>query len=125
MSNMSTLINSFHEYYADDPDEPNHRLVLEKEVCPECRGHGRHCDRAIDGNGITQSDREDWADDDFMEGYLRGDYDVRCEECSGQNVIDVVDEHATDPVSLVAWNEWMRDYYETEAIYAMERAMGA
>jgi hypothetical protein len=125
MQSVDSLIRSFHECYADDPDEPNHRLITTKEVCPECHGEGQHCNRAIDGNGITQSDREDWADDDFMDGYMRGDYDVPCQECHGRNVIDVVDENATDPAALEAWNDWIQSYYETESVYAMERAMGA
>lgn len=111
-----SLIRSFEETYAV-------KLPTHMEVCGTCDGHGSHVHPDL--SVVTQSDREDWADDEFMEGYMRGTYDVSCEECGGRNVVEVVSEHEMDPDILKDWNEWVQDYYETEAIYRMERAMGA
>lgn len=56
------------------------------EVCPRCEGEGQHTNPAIDGNGLTSSDIDELGPD-FMEDYLSGVYDVRCEECNGERVI--------------------------------------
>lgn len=120
MATMQELVEMFQE------DRPaDERLVLHKVVCPRCDGEGRHTNPAIDGNGITQSDREDWADDDFMEDYMAGHYDVRCEECEGRNVVDAVDALRTPHEVIVDWEGFLASYHESEMIYAMERRMGA
>jgi DnaJ-class molecular chaperone len=111
-----SLVESFEDCYGV-------KLPTCREVCPECDGYGEYVHRDL--SVVTQSDREDWADDDFMEGYMRGDYNVRCEECHGRNVVDVVDETQLDDDTRESWENWQKDYYETEAIYRMERAMGA
>lgn len=116
-----SLVKNFEENYGV-------KLPTRKEVCPRCRGEGNHTNPAIDGNGITQADREDWADDDFMEGYLAGRYDVRCEECNGQNVVDVVNEDllsAMNPEILALWKEWVLEDFNYKAEVAAERRMGA
>jgi hypothetical protein len=99
------------------------RLPTRRIVCPRCDGKGTHDHPAF--NGFTQSDREDWADDDFMEEYRRGSYDVLCEECEGRNVVDEVDEERCDPAVLKLWAQWCRDGYEYRAECAAERRMGA
>jgi len=58
-------------------------------VCPRCAGSGTHVNPAIDGNGLSREDFD--ADPDFEEGYLRGDYDIRCEQCKGERVLSQVD----------------------------------
>lgn len=111
-----SLLRSFEETYGV-------KLPTRMEVCGRCDGRGTHVHPDL--SVVTQSDREDWADDDFMEGYMRGRYDVSCEECHGRNVVEVVDEHSADPNVFKDWLDWLDSYYETEAIYRMERAMGA
>lgn len=110
------LIPTFEESYGI-------QLPTHMEVCHTCDGHGTHVHPDL--SVVTQSDREDWADDDFMDGYMRGVYDVVCEECRGRNVIKVVDEEAMDPDVLKDWQNWVNDYYEMLDIQRMERAMGA
>lgn len=63
-------------------------VAARAEVCYRCEGKGSHVNPSIDGNGLSS---EDLADDDFRESYFRGDYDVRCEVCKGENVIWVAD----------------------------------
>lgn len=88
------------------------------EVCGRCRGKGTHTNPSIDGNGITQSDREDWADDDFMEDYKAGHYDIQCEECKGERVILVPDQERCTPSQWAAWERQCQE----EAEYRAERA---
>ena len=57
-------------------------------VCPTCEGKGTTVNPSIDGHGLSS---EDMADDDFRESYFRGDYDIKCEECAGNKVVETVD----------------------------------
>ena len=67
-------------------------LPSKRIVCPQCDGTGKHVNPSIDGHGLTS---EDFAEDpDFAESYFSGAYDVRCELCNGNNVIDEIDENA-------------------------------
>ena len=96
-------------------------------VCPRCNGSGSHVNPAIDGHGLSS---EDFAEDpDFEEAYFSGRYDVRCEECHGNNVIEIVDEEACKR-KLSWWKGMLRHIreenarreYERESAY--ERRMG-
>ncbi len=109
----------------DDGEDIEVELKTKMEVCPRCNGKGTHVNEAIDGNGITQSDREDWADDDFMEDYMAGVYDVVCSECHGQNVVAVPDEERNSPEIMEAYDEWCRDEYAYRIECEEERRMGA
>jgi hypothetical protein len=71
-------------------DQVEVELPGKRIVCPRCEGKGTHVNPSIDGHGISA---EEFAEDpDFEESYFSGLYDVRCEECDGRNVIEVVDE---------------------------------
>lgn len=105
-------------------DEGNEiKLPSHKEVCHRCQGEGKHVNPSVDGNGLDPNDPD--LDEDFWEGYMGGAYDVRCEDCNGNNVIDVVDEDALSPEVKEAFEDWRNSHYDTEAIYRMERMMGA
>jgi len=54
-------------------------------VCPECQGKGRVLGSAFYGQAL---DEDLVRDEDFMEGYLGGAYDVRCHLCNGLRVVD-------------------------------------
>lgn len=99
-------------------------LPTRKEVCPRCEGTGTHVNPNIDGDGITASEWAEWDDDD-RESYMRGDYDVTCEECFGHNVIDVVDESRLDPETLRLWRAWEDSEAADRATQLAERRMGA
>lgn len=80
-------------YENDDGEEVEESLPTRFEVCPTCRGNGKHVNRNIDDNGITGSE---WAelcaeDEDFADNYMSGMYDVTCEECNGIRVIPEID----------------------------------
>lgn len=72
-------------YCAIDWELENPR-EYEFEVCDRCRGHGSHTNPAIDGNGITRSEMGELGPE-FLEDYLSGVYDVRCERCNGLRVV--------------------------------------
>ena len=77
------------------------------EVCERCEGAGKHSDPAIDGNGITSSEMDELGEE-FVEDYMRGAYDIRCEECSGDRVVKVVDYGrlvGEDAHAVALWEE--------------------
>lgn len=96
----------------DDGEVEEVKLPTVKAVCPGCRGTGSHVNPSIDGNGLTREDFDN--DPDFAEGYMRGDYDVTCQECDGANVVDELDEERCKPADLAAFRlqeaEYQRDY---------------
>jgi hypothetical protein len=92
-------------------------LPTKKAVCYGCNGEGTHVNRAIDGNGITSSEMDELGDD-FREDYMSGAYDVQCDTCGGQRVIDEIDEDRTDATILEA-------YYKQEEASAREEASEA
>lgn len=99
------------------------------EVCSRCDGEGTHVNPSIDGNGITASEwAEEW-DEDERDSYMRGVYDVTCEECEGRNVVTVIDEEAAEKAEPEGWALYlaeMRDLAQMRAEEAAERRkMGA
>ena len=65
------------------------------EVCPKCHGSGSYVNPNIDRNGISTHDPD--LDPEFWESYWSGEFDVSCNQCTGQRVILVpLDEHNTD-----------------------------
>jgi len=107
----------------DDGDEVEITLPSRKEVCPRCHGNGTHVNPSIDGNGISTSD-ECWQDDDFREMYFGGGYDVTCEECGGNRVVDVVDESRCSGDELMAYEAWLDRQYQYEAERRSEMRWG-
>lgn len=98
-------------------------------ICQGCRGHGQH-DHPAFSNGITAEEWQgpDW-DDDSREDYLRGAYDVPCEECKGLGRVLVVDESAILSQEEQAHYDRLQanwaEMAEMHAIEAAERRAGA
>lgn len=78
-------------FETEDGEECVHDFPAAYVVCATCCGEGSHVNRNIDGNGITSSEWAEW-DDEEKDHYMRGDYDVPCEECHGQRVTLEIDE---------------------------------
>ena len=105
----------------------NVNLPVRRIVCPTCDGTGTHVNPSIDGNGISA---EDFANDpDFAESYFGGHFDVRCHECDGRNVIEVIDEDACK--TKLSWYKGMLRHFnhlqhesEFRAECDAERRMG-
>jgi RecJ-like exonuclease len=93
------------------------------EVCGTCEGQGSHVNPAIDAHGISI---EEFAEDpDFMEAYLRGDYDIPCNECHGRRVVPVVDPNRATEEQKRHVEDYIEGIREMEACYEAERRMGA
>ena len=113
--------------FDEEGEEEQVSLPAKMEVCGRCDGEGTHVNPAIDGNGISSEQMDEWSspDWDFREEYMRGTYDVRCEECKGANVVPVVDEERCDPELLKRYHKHLQDEWESKAIDRAEaRAFG-
>ena len=100
------------------PPHPNYiKLVVPsiREVCSRCNGEGVH-DHPAFSNGISSEEWSQWVYEE-REEYMRGTYDVRCEECNGNKVVD---EPNWDLMT-----EWQREladkYYQEQNDYYAER----
>lgn len=91
------------------------------EICGRCHGNGSHVNPAVDG----WSRDSEWADDDFIEGYFEGRYDVRCEEGCDHGKIRVPDESRMTPALIEAWHRQLREEWEYRQEVLAERRMGA
>jgi hypothetical protein len=88
------------------------------EVCPACKGRGKYVNPSIDAHGLGA---EDFEDEDFAEGYRRGDYDVRCVLCEGEKVVPVpLEPEFQREIELQA-----RDRADSRAEQLAEMRMGA
>lgn len=94
-----------------DPEEP---VRVRFEVCPLCNGRGKHVDPAIDAHGLSREDFDE--DPDFRESYFRGDYDTRCNLCSGEKVVPVpLDAKVIEAIEIAAqgrYDSWAESYAE-------------
>lgn len=110
-------------FVVEDDDGAEHEIPTKLEVCPTCKGKGRHVNPSIDAHGISAEEFHE--DPDFAEDYMRGVYDVACYECGGCNVVPVVDEKSCSPDLLKMWwaqqDSLGRMYAEMES----ERRYGA
>jgi hypothetical protein len=119
-------LEQIENYYRENEDREI-RFPRKRSVCPRCNGNGW-----VDSweGGFTDSDLDEWYGDspdrdEFIEAYKRGTYGIKCPECNGNNVVDELDIVTCPKELLDIYYEWMNSYYETEAIYASERRMGA
>ena len=83
-------------------------------LCRRCSGDGTHTNPSIDG-----------PDPEFMEDYMSGVYDIRCEECEGSGKVAVANRRAVPELFLERLVRDERDRAEYEAECAAERRMGA
>ena len=110
--------------FSDEGDETIASLPAKYEICPHCKGTGTSSSYL----GAFTRDDMDEAGPEFVEDYMRGDYDRACDECEGGKV-KVVD-HASIVTSeqkaalkyMIAVQEEMA---ECRAIEIAERRMGA
>lgn len=94
------------------------------DICGCCGGNGAHCHN-IDGNGLPNDMAED---PEFMEDYMNGVYDKTCEECGGTGKVVIPNLARFNSDHHLIYNQWLKEEnerYESDAIQAAERAMGA
>ena len=105
----------------DTGEEIVFQLEGKKEVCPRCQGIGRHSREDIDDSYLVDIMIAD-GDEEGLEGYRNGNYDVICTQCNGNNVVDV--PNLTDEMQEKL-NDWYQCESESRRIEAQERACGA
>ena len=77
------------------------------EVCPECEGEGKHSNPAFDGVNVNDLDQE------TLDNYMAGLYDIQCQVCKGRTTILVND--------LTVLSDHQLETYEKEqAQYRLE-----
>lgn len=78
----------------EDGEEVTHSFPSKNEVCPTCEGFGTHLNPSIGNHAYSMEEFYEEFDEEGREEYFKrgGIYDVQCEECKGNKVIEVVDE---------------------------------
>jgi len=66
-------------------------LPMKFSICSVCEGHGKYVDPNIDRHGITSSELEEMEQEE-LDAYFGGSYDVDCKACKGTGKQVEVDE---------------------------------
>lgn len=103
-------------HYDDDGEAEEIRIPAHNVVCPQCEGSGRSS--AYLG-AFTQSDMDEQGPE-FMEDYMRGEYDRTCETCQGNKVVLEPDEVQTNTEDWRKYNAYLNDKYQEEREHRME-----
>lgn len=100
-------------------EETGTRVPCVYTVCDCCQGRGTHTNPSIDSNGLSDEMLED---EDAMESYRRGVFDVPCAHCKGLRVVLIPADPESKEAALLqhAW----RCEAEYAAEIAAERRMG-
>lgn len=105
--------------YLEDGDEKE--LPMHWKVCGVCGGEGKHVNPAIDAGGLSE---EMMQDEEFLDGYASGVYDVPCNRCGGKRVVPGVDWDALSDDERKAYERQLRDDADYEAERLAEIRMG-
>src|SRR5690606_37284863 len=91
-------------------------------VCDTCAGRGRHTSPSIDAGGLSA---DDWDDDD-MELYQSGAYDVACYGCGGRGLMpEPAPRNDSERGILAKIEEMENDRAASHAEQRAEMMMGA
>ncbi len=120
---LKAMIATVIIYDADNDIEEEVTVPWKYEVCPTCKGKGKHVNPAIDCCGLTEDDFG--ADPDLYEAYQSSLYDVSCYGCEGKRVVPVLDRDKTDPQIVKLLDKREAEECAYEMMCASERAMGA
>ncbi len=97
---------------ADDASNPGCATPVDVPmcwaICERCDGDGQH-DHPAFSNGITASEWADDWDEESRETYLRGGYDVPCDDCGGSGKVRVPDLDKCSPQLRAALEDWRRE----------------
>ena len=112
-------------YENDDGVEVTVMVAQKWEICSTCGGNGKH-DHPAFSNGISAEEFQNEWDHEEQEMYMRGAYDVRCDECDGAGkVLEVDFDSIKDPeVAAAIEREYDNARYDA-AEREQERRMGA
>ncbi len=113
---MKTITYAFRHSDAEQKIE----LPARYEICERCRGEGHHSNPSIDGNGITSSEFAEW-DEDEVEGYFSGRYDIACEERCDNGKALVVDEQRLTRFQRIIFKAWEQSEEDRRRMDADDR----
>lgn len=120
---MTSIVESVLIYLREDDPELASKLVIAKEVCPTCSGHGV----TWHGRSNVAFTSGEWydMDEDDRDGYMSGRYDGPCPQCNGNNVVDKVSAERSDDEAFAEFERMCREESGHRQAQAQERAMGA
>ncbi len=96
--------------YLEDGSEIE--LATRLAICDVCHGKGHHVNVAIDAGGLSEEMMED---EEFLDGYQSGVYDVPCNHCGGDGEILEVDFGAAlSPEHRALYKKQLRDEWGDE-----------
>jgi hypothetical protein len=109
-----------------EPDEEPVEVPCKYEVCSLCGGRGSVVNPSIDSGGLSRADMDEMDDGsgEFLEGYMRGVYDINCPTCDGNRVEVTLNRQEADPKIVKELDEQADADYQCEMERASERAMG-
>lgn len=127
MGVLSKQVQGFLRFTYEDEEteeEIEAELPTKNEVCSRCEGYGKHLHPDIGGHAYTMEEFNDSFDDEEKGEYFKrgGRYDVQCEECGGNKVVQVVDE---DQCTTEKQKLLLKLYYAKEEQSAMFAAQDA
>lgn len=84
--------------FDDEGDEFEVELPSKMEVCHRCEGHGTILNPSIGEHAYSSEEFNESFDDEEKEEYFRrgGRYDITCPTCSGNKVVEVIDDEACE-----------------------------
>lgn len=117
---MPTIPVAVAEIEHGDDEDRTIQLPADWVICSTCRGNGGH---SLRFGAITQSDRDEYWDEDSFSDYMAGRYDEPCGSCEGTGKVLIVDRDAcrTDE-QKAALAKMDRDREIDEEIEAEHRA---
>jgi hypothetical protein len=98
------------KWYNDDGEEIEHTFPSCNEVCPECEGYGTHLNPNIREHAYSMEEFEQEFDEEGREQYFKhgGIYDVRCQVCRGNKVIQVAEESLFNSEQKSLYEEYQK-----------------
>jgi hypothetical protein len=111
-------------WYDDEGEEVTHSFPSTNEVCPRCEGYGTHLTPSIGEHAYSMEEfYESFDDEEDREAYFQrgGKYDVQCEECKGNKVVEVVDESKLSDEQKVLYAQWQESEEENARSDAEDR----
>lgn len=117
-------------YTGEDGEEVTADLPSRKIVCPACKGEGFLLHPSMRGHVYTAEEFAEAFSEEEAAEYTRrgGRYDVPCERCCGNNVVDEVDDECLTAEQREHYDSWcnaQREDAEYEAMCRAERLRGA
>lgn len=113
----------------DEGEEITHQFPGINEVCHRCEGYGSHLTPSIGNHAYSMEEFNESFDEDEAQQYFTrgGMYDVTCEVCNGDRVVQEINEKLLSPEDKILYDQYQKykenvDRYDAEdrATYRME-----